>query len=91
MYTCVDYQIHTAQISLDSTTCKRTIEKNTNAELLKVKAIYCEGGFGKALGGGGGKFMGGMPGSDPGGGCGGGAAKKMLVTQHEVKKTVVSG
>lgn len=55
--------------------------------MLKDKAVYCEGGFGKALGGGGGKFMGGMPGSDPGGGCGGGgAAKKMLVAQHKVKK-----
>jgi hypothetical protein len=43
-----------------------------------VRAIYCEGGFGKALGGGGGKFMGGMPGSDPGGGCGGGGAAMKL-------------
>lgn len=38
----------------------------------KVRDIYCEGGFGNELGGGGGKFIGGMPGSAPGRGSPGG-------------------
>jgi hypothetical protein len=53
--------------------------------MLEVKVNYCDGGFGKELGGGGGKFIGGMPGRAPGWGSGGGGATQGMFTQNGEK------